>query len=275
MSVLVVHPGARTSIERATRGRAHEGVSVGGPFDPRAALRANRLVGNRDDAAVLEVVFLGPTLRFLVDTRVAVVGAIRSAGVMDVHRGQELAVGNVTRGLRASVAVRGGFRGAGVLVKGAELVVGDDVGDDMGEDMGEDIGAVARVAPEWVLPDALVLRVTDAPHSDGVIERLVARTWTVSPKCDRAGVRLDSEGEAGALSASREIMSMGVSVGAVQLFPNGTPVILGVDRATTGGYPVIAHVASADRWLLGQLRPGASVRFTHVSMSAAIAAARE
>jgi allophanate hydrolase subunit 2 len=261
----VLAAGARTTIERATRGQAHLGVSVGGPFDARAALRANRLVGNRDDAAVLEMTLVGPTLRFLEDARVAVVGAVACAGVHDVTSGDVLALGTCTRGVRASLAIAGGFVAGGV-VKGALLRAHTD-----------GTRGPRLPAPPWALPDDVVLRVTDAPHSDAFPDAqraLLSSAWRVSPTSDRAGVRL----EGAPLTSSTgfaEMTSVGVSVGAVQLPPSGAPTILGVDRATTGGYPVIAHVASADRWLLGQLRPGAPLRFTHVSFAEARALARK
>src|SRR5688572_9357010 len=142
----VISAGARTSIERATRGQAHLGVSVGGPFDPRAALRANRLVGNRDDAAVLEMTLLGPTLRFLVDARIAIAGPLPIAGVINVHAGQELSLGACLRGVRASMAVRGGLAGHGVVSKGDTLTLADDVVDRLR----------AATAPSWQLPDDVV-----------------------------------------------------------------------------------------------------------------------
>lgn len=258
MSVEVVAAGARTSIERATRGRAHLGVSVGGPFDPRAALRANRLVGNRDDDAVLEMTLVGPTLRFLVAARIAIAGPLAIAGVHDVRAGDVVALGVCTRGVRASLAMEGGFAGAGLIAKGDVLAAAPTEGE-----------RARRAPPAWQLPDDIVLRVTDAPQCAGVIELLVARSWTVSPTSDRAGVRLEGD----VLATTTDIVSAGVSVGAVQLPPSGKPVILGVDRATTGGYPVVAHVATVDRWLLGQLRPGAPVRFERVTFEQARALA--
>lgn len=250
----VVATGARASIERATRGQAHLGVSVGGPFDTRAALRANRLVGNRDAAAVLEMTLLGPTLRFHEAARVAIAGPVSIAGVIDVQAGQVLSLGACIRGVRASLAVRGGFAGASrVIQKGDTLAIGNDVVER------------EKPAPSWELPNEIVLRVTDAPQSEGAIDALVARTWLVSPTSDRAGVRLDGA----PLPPLPAITSAGVSVGAVQLSPDGKPVLLGVDRATTGGYPVIAHVATVDRWLLGQLRPGTPLRMARVTFDEA------
>jgi allophanate hydrolase subunit 2 len=260
-AIEVLAAGARTSIVRATRGQAHLGMSVGGPFDVRAALRANRLVGNRDDAAVLEMTLVGPTLRFVEDARVAVVGALARAGVHDVNAGDVLALGNCTHGARAYLAIAGGFV-LGEVAKGAPLTR-------------RDVAGRRLPAPTWALPDDVVLRVTDAPHSAAfadALAALVARTWRVSPTSDRAGVRL--EGPTLPAQRAAEMTSVGVSVGAVQLPPSGQPTILGVDRATTGGYPVIAHVATVDRWLLGQLRPGAPLRFTPVSFAEARALAR-
>lgn len=280
VEVEIVSPGARTSVERATRGQAHLGVSVGGPFDERAAVRANRLVGNRDDAAVLECVLVGPTLRVhcAAHAHLAIAGAPFDgceSGVHALRNGDTLRVGACARGLRASIAVRGGFAGAaGVVAKGQRIVSANDV------------ALRVRRPPAWELPtqdNRAVLRVTDGPLSSLRDASFLLRTFRVSPMSDRAGIRLEPLPASSAATAdpvgapwcAADVVTTGVAVGAVQLLPSGLPVILGVDRATTGGYPVIAHVASIDRWMLGQLRPGATVRFAHVSFARARALWRD
>lgn len=279
----VASAGARTSIERpfGTPGHAHEGVSRGGACDSRAALAANRAAGGDDEALVLEVVLAGPKLRFRADAVVAIAGApfavkldgddVRDltvpTGALVVRAGQTLSIGSCPRGLRCAVAVRGGFRGesGSVLARGAVLEVGD-----LG---GLAPKRAARLVPglalPWALPNDIVLRMTPGPQS-AILEdaRLFSTTWIVDPASDRSGVRMRPDG-APLKARAFEMITAGVTAGAVQLPPAGAPIVLGVDRATTGGYPVVAHVASVDLWLLGQLRPGAPVRFASVSFDEA------
>lgn len=254
-------------------------MSRGGAFDPRAAVEANRAAGAADDAQVLEVVLAGPRLRFHVDAVIALAGAPFLArldgvevtvptGPLQIRPGQVLAVGACARGVRCAIGVRGGLRGApGVLGAGARL------------DVGAAWSRASRASPSsppWALPEGeLVLRVTEGPQRTLEDDGLLTQRWTVDPNSDRAGIRLRPARIGAPLrAAGRDIITTGVTVGAVQLPPSGAPIILGVDRATTGGYPVVAHVASADLWLLGQLRPAAQLRFVSVSFAEALALLR-
>jgi allophanate hydrolase subunit 2 len=122
-----------------------------------------------------------------------------------------------------------------------------------------------------------VLRVTEGPQSDWfeapAWEMLLGSTFRVSEQSNRMGIRL--EGPKIAVDAPREMITEGVSLGAIQVTPSGQPIILFVEQQTTGGYPKIANVISADLHSLGQLRPRDEVRFERIEMDEALALLRE
>ncbi len=292
----VLAPGLRTVLQdRGRVGVASIGVPEAGPADPHSFTLANRLVGNGTERAALEITGHGPTLRVEGSTYVTVVGAapqIRLDGqmvvpgaVVPVRPGQQLSVGAVRPGLRTYLAVAGGFvgprvldsvatdqlsgLGAGPLTTGAALYVEvmspplADHLDHIGGGHGADGGITLRVVPgphaEWFEPDAL--------------ERLAAATFVVEPESNRVGLRLREMGGPATLRAAtsegRELDSQGMVHGAVQVSPDGAPVVLLPDRATHGGYPVVAVVITADLGRLGQCAPGDKVTFSPVDLAEA------
>jgi KipI family sensor histidine kinase inhibitor len=281
------------------RGSAHLGVPQAGPADPVSHTLANLLVGNPPGAAAIEATADGPTLRAATDLFVAVVGGdpavlldgreVGHAHVVPVRAGQRLTVGPVRHGLRTYVAVAGGILlpdvvgsrstdvlsglGAGPLAAGDVLAVGTPEVARLRDHLapGEARGPARdgpHAARHWTA------RVLPGPHArwmDGGIDDLLARRFGVAPTSDRTGVRL----EAGGVPLGRragEIDSQGVVTGAVQLPPDGQPIVLGPDHATLGGYPVVAVVATVDHWIFGQCRPGDTVAFVAVDLAAAGAA---
>jgi biotin-dependent carboxylase-like uncharacterized protein len=281
----VEEAGVRTVLQdTGRRGVAALGVPDAGPADPDSFLLANRLVGNRVGAAALEVTARGPTLRCLTATYVAVVGGspdLRLQGqpvapgrVVPLSEGQELAVGVVRGGLRTYVAVAGGFLGPGVL--------GSCASDQL---CGLGPGPIGRAAVLWagvmepplgdhLAEDLLVasgdavpttLRVVPGPHPDqfapGAFESLAATRFTVDADSNRVGLRLRRDPATAPVPvvAGTELDSQGMVTGAVQVPPNGEPVILLSDHATLGGYPVVAVVAAVDHGVLGQCAPGSAV----------------
>ncbi|HEX7224259.1 MAG TPA: biotin-dependent carboxyltransferase family protein [Candidatus Limnocylindria bacterium] len=281
MTVEVIDGGLLTSVQDAG-GRAgwrHLGVPVGGAADPWSARLANRLVGNPDDAALLEVTLIGPTLRFAEPTTVALVGDM-SATVdglpMRSSESRTLRAGSVLRvadgpDARAWLAIRGGVDVPAVLgsrstdlrsqfggFEGRALRAGDTLA------IGQ---AAAAAGGRWLgaWPDGPI-RITDGPHADvGTRDALVGGRWTVSTASDRTGVRLEGPSVAG----GGEVRSMGLPLGAIQLPPDGNPIVTGVDRPVTGGYAVPAVVAYADIGRLARLRPGDAVRFAQVPIASA------
>lgn len=279
----VLHPGAASSLQvlpwgRGTLGRAHLGVSAGGPADPLAAAVANRLVDNPARAVVVEMTLQGARLRFRRDTVVALCGAPFPVHLDDderpmatpfsVRAGQTLRAGACRAGLRCALAVRGGLDDA----RAGELLRAGDVVAPAGATPVPRPGALPPLPP---LDGAL--RVTPGPEAALFAEEarraLVGRPWRVLPASDRRGLRLDGEGAA-LVAPPIEMITQGVSAGAVQVPPSGQPIVLFVDQQTTGGYLRIAHVISADLGKLGQLRPGDWVRFQTVDFDTATAAFR-
>ncbi len=286
----VLDPGVLTTVQDGGRaGVAAIGVPRAGPCDPDAHRLANRLVGNEDGAAALEVTASGPKLRLGAAAHVAVVGAAAQsvdvaidgrpatdASPLPVEAGQTVEIGRVLEGFRGYLAVSGGLvtppvvgsrssdvlcgLGPGPLVSGDRLPLGPPV---------RPRGSL-QAGPRR---DRSVLRVVPGPHPfpKEAVDALVATSWTVSPASGRVGIRLESAGRR--LPPGPSIPSTGMVTGAVQVPPDGRPIVLLPDHATVGGYPVVATVIGADLGALGQLAPGSSVRFTVVDRPTAVAVA--
>ncbi|MCC4248649.1 5-oxoprolinase/urea amidolyase family protein [Microbacterium testaceum] len=260
-------------------GRAGLGVARSGVLD-RAALRAaNRLVGNAETAAGIEIVLGGFRARAERDTWVAVAGALADIRVdghavdayapLLVPAGSELSIGVAIAGARLVLAVRGGVAGAAALgsratdvlasLGPAALVAGDAVV------VGEAPAPIPVVdAFPWSVPGPVVeVGLAPGPRADwfapAALRTLRDATWTVSGDADRVGIRLDGP----ALDRVRhdELPSEGMRPGALQVPPHGRPVVLLADGPVTGGYPVIAVVTDATLDRLAQVRPGDRVRF--------------
>jgi KipI family sensor histidine kinase inhibitor len=296
----ILEPGVLSLVQDGgRRSVAGQGVPRAGPADPEAMRLANRLAGNPDGAAAVEVTAAGPTLRFTGDAHFTVVGVgldaveilvdgrpVGSGRVVPVVDGQVVSVGRVRDGLRAYLAVAGGFdtplevgsRASDVLcgLGPGALRAGDRLG----------LGPPSRPLG-WLAPPRVpfgsgprpVLRVIPGPHpvpSDR-LPRLYARPWTVGTASNRVGLRLESDGDrstdAGGKPATDRgaaIPSTGMVTGAVQIPPDGDPIVLLPDHATVGGYPVACCVISADLPILGQLRPGDTVDFAPVNRREAL-----
>jgi biotin-dependent carboxylase-like uncharacterized protein len=238
-------------------------VPRSGAADEDALRRANRLVGNPPEAAALEVTALGPRLRFDVDATVAVHDAARF-----VPAGSVLDVGPVPRGLRSYVGVRGGLAVEPVLGSRATCTLSGlgppplRTGDRL--PVGPTPRAEPRAVDVPVLPAEPVLRLLPGPRAGALTpagrERLLTTAWAVAPASDRTALRL--EGPALERAPAGELASEGLVEGAVQVPPDGRPVLFLAGHPTTGGYPVVAVVARADRWLAAQAAPGTALRFT-------------
>jgi biotin-dependent carboxylase-like uncharacterized protein len=262
--LLVVAPGWATSIQDAGRpGFADVGVSPSGALDGPGRELLNRLVGNRPDAAVLETLG-GLRVR---TTRPAVVATSADLAAVAIAAGEEIAVGPAAGCLWGYLAVRGGIDVAPVLASrsqdsrsalgppaleaGSRLPVGDDPGTALVVDQAppgmrsERIGIWPGPRLDWFQPDAF--------------DVLVTATWTVSGDVSRVGARLD--GPPLVRRTTEELPSEGVLTGAVQVPPDGRPVVMLADHPTTGGYPVLAVVDPGSLAGVAQARPGTTVRF--------------
>ncbi|MFI9798424.1 biotin-dependent carboxyltransferase family protein [Streptomyces sp. NPDC052302] len=279
----VVRAGALTTVQDLGRpGHAHLGVPRSGALDPPAAGLANRLVGNPVDAAVLETTLDGCTVRPRSTVAVAATGApcrvtvdgrpVAWGAPVRVPAGALLDVGPATAGVRTYVAVSGGVAVEPVLgSRSTDLLSGlgpSPLTDGAVLPLGRPAGPHARVdvAPQSAPPTELVLRVTLGPRADWfspeAVRVLTSRIYRVSPASNRIGLR--TEGPALDRAITRELPSEGMVLGAVQVPPDGRPLVFLADHPTTGGYPVIAVVRTPDLPAAAQARPGTPIRFLAV-----------
>lgn len=270
-------------------GRGALGVPAGGAADPGALAAANRLVGNRDDAAALEITLRGPTLRFSAGGVAAITGAPfaarRGSGAPVIWDqsfvmapGETLSLGGADDGCRCWLAVQGGIVVPSVMEShstflpagfggyaGRALRRGDVLA------LGGERRPLRRLrAQPPAIDKALPLRLVGGPQvawfDDRGLAALFGGTYRVAPTSDRRGVRLSGPT---VTHVRGELASQGVLPGAVQVPPDGQPIVLGWDGPVTGGYPVVGTVVTADLPLLAQLRPGDAVRFSTIDVAAA------
>jgi biotin-dependent carboxylase-like uncharacterized protein len=275
-SLTVVETGPLTTVQDAGRfGQGALGIGRSGACDRAAYRLANRLVGNDDGSAVLEVTFGSLVLRADGDVVLATTGA-RCAGTphnapLTLAAGEQLRLGAPVTGARTYVAVRGGIDvprvlgsrstdllsglGPDVLVAGDRLPVGHSVC----QMPGVDVAAV----PE---PEAgeVVVQVQPGPRRDWFTDdawaSLLNQRYTVTAQSNRVGLRLD--GVPLERTSTRELPSEGMVRGALQIPLSGTPVLFLADHPVTGGYPVVGYVVDRDVDRCGQLRTGQTLRFT-------------
>jgi KipI family sensor histidine kinase inhibitor len=288
----VVQSGPLATVQDLGRpGWAHLGVPRSGAADADSLRRANRLAGNPDEAAALEVTLGGLALRFEADAVIAVTGApvpltlaaghaTGSGGVnpvsgtaFTVAAGSVLRLGAPSAGLRSYLAVDGGIDVPPVLgsrsadlrsgVGPARLRPGDRL------PVGRPRSRIENRMPgrpRPLLSGAVVLRAIAGPRDDWfsapALAALGTASYQVTPASDRTGLRLSGPALHRARGHPGELPSEGVAAGSLQVTHDGQPILLLADHPTTGGYPVIAVVASADLGLAAQLRPGQQIRFS-------------
>ncbi|MFG2647403.1 biotin-dependent carboxyltransferase family protein [Streptomyces sp. NPDC048436] len=276
----VVRAGALTTVQDQGRpGYAHLGVPRSGALDPPAARLANRLVGNPPDAAVLETTLNGCSIRPRCAVTVAVVGApcpVRVDGrpvawgaPVRVAAGALLDVGAAVSGVRGYVAFGGGVGVDPVLAsRSTDLLSGlgpPPLADGAVIPLGSPVAPHARVdgVPLPAPPRELILRVTPGPRADWftpeALSTLATRAYRVSAASNRIGLR--TEGPPLERAFTAELPSEGMVLGAVQVPPDGLPVVFLADHPTTGGYPVIAVVRESDLARAAQAVPGTPLRF--------------
>ena len=277
-AIQVLEAGFQTTVQDLGRfGYAHFGVSASGAADALALRAGNLLVGNAENAAALEMTLTGAALAFEAAAVIALTGSDFGAGLplwaaLEVEAGTVVRCGATRSGARGYLAVRGGIQapkvmgsasthlvtgiGGRALRKGDRLAIGGD--------------AVRRPRTLRVTPPVAEgpLRVTAGPQAAWFGDQLYASTYRVTEACDRMGVRLSG---LAIPSPAGHMVTEGVALGAVQVPPDGQPIILFVEHQTTGGYPKPANVISADLWRVGQLRPRNEVRLERVTMEQALA----
>jgi KipI family sensor histidine kinase inhibitor len=294
----VVHPGMLTQLQDLGRpGFASMGVSGSGALDQVSLREANRLVGNDVGFACLEMTFGGLRLRARGPQVVAVTGApaavtvVRASGAkvgvtfgtaFALDDGDELHVGPPTSGVRSYLAVRGGFALTPILGSlstdvlaglGPQPLVAAMVLPVATPERGLSAVQLREGAPLDIVPTASTADDADAPEvvldvvlgprtdwfTDDAVDHLRGQAWTVSARSNRVGLRL--EGDPLSRMVSAELPSEGTVSGAIQIPPNGQPVLFLADHPLTGGYPVIGAVATHHLARAGQLPPGARIRF--------------
>jgi antagonist of KipI len=297
MSLIEVQsPGLQTTVQDLGReGFGPMGVSPSGAADPIAPRIGNRLVGNAEGAAALEMTLVGGTFLFPERSVVALTGsdfgatlddvAVEMWTAVEVRAGQTLKMGPTRSGARCYLCVRGGMD-VKLFLGSASTHLLSSLGGYGGRALRK--GDVLRIRSAggtfrtfrkqrlsgWGLKQLSprkVLRVTAGPQSDWFPEEahknFYSATYRLAEESNRMGLRL--EGPPITSTSSGEMISEGVSLGAVQITASGLPIILFVEQQTTGGYPKIANVISADLHSLGQLRPRDEIRFEHVDLAAA------
>lgn len=298
----VLRPGWLTTIQDLGRpGYQRFGMPVGGAMDQLALRIANRLVGNPDGAAALEMTVQGPELEFDQEAVIALAGAdlspvidgrpVQIGRALAVARGARLAFGERRSGARAYLAVAGGLAVAPQLHSRSTHVrsgTGGHAGRALCAGDALACGPPGAGARRWIgeaLPASLtplytaepVLRIVRGPQavdfSDDACAALVQAPYRLTPHSDRMGYRLF--GQPLEASGASGLISDAVPLGALQVPPDRQPILMMADRQTTGGYPKIAVVISADLPLAAQMLPGQTLRFRFVEPDEARAALRE
>ena len=296
--VEVIRPGAFSTLQDlGRRGYQHLGVSVSGAMDEVAHRLANAAVGNPPAMATLEITLLGPVLRFSSRALIACCGAELSPSVdgkalppgraMSVPAGATLRFGARQAGVRAYLAVRGGFAVQPVLGSlstqaraglggqaGRPLAAGDvlDLADPGGRAPRRGARALrARQALLEAMAEPGPMRVllgSEWPQfSPGSQARWLDGPWRIGAQSDRMGYRL--EGPVLERHVRADLLSETVSFGTVQVPPDGRPIVLMADRQSTGGYPRLAQVAGVDLPRLAQRAPGETLRFALIDVDTA------
>jgi antagonist of KipI len=286
-------PGLFTTVQDLGRpGYGPLGISPAGAADPIALRLGNALLGNAPNAAALEMTLSGGVFEFEEPASIALTGSDFGAvcdgrrlepwRTHDIGARSVVRIGTTTSGARSYLCVRGGFE-VNRWLGSASTHVPSGLGGFHGRALRKGdtlaVGASSIGAPhKQVRPDVLAvlaprrtLRVTRGPHSDwfehATGRALAGNPYSVTEEANRMGLRLS--GPALAMRSGGQMVTEGVSLGAVQVPPAGQPIILFVDQQTTGGYPIVANVISADLRSVGQLRPRDEIRFEVVSFEEA------
>ncbi|RLA48640.1 MAG: allophanate hydrolase [Gammaproteobacteria bacterium] len=310
MTLKIISHGLSTSIQDLGRpGYFHLGIPMGGAMDRFSLRVANMLVGNPEDVACLEVVFLGPKIEFTKSVIVAVTGAELPILVdgeprdtwssFEVKAGQVLSFEFLQAGARAYIAISGGIDTPTALgsrstypigalggVDGRNVQTGDElpVGDSSNSKAGLSVDEKLRRLPDTparlrVLPGLYWHRLTEASGNN-----FFSDEWSVAPEADRMGYRfkggrplefVDREQPFGAGADPSNIVDGCYCYGSIQVPGGKEPIVLHRDAVSGGGYFTLGAVISADMDFIGQLQPHAPVKFEKIDMAGANSARAE
>ena len=276
--IKILDAGPQTTVQDLGRtGQMRYGIPPSGPVDRFAFVLANRLVGNPDGAAALECTLIGP--RFEVDApgAIAVTGADMPVTVngaqaprwatIALNAGDVVKLGPARAGVRSYIALSGGLEGR-ALRKGDALRTLPSGPTRLRR-------VESRAVPDYrsTQPIRVVLGPQDDRFTDAGIRALRDGAYEVLPQSDRMGARLS--GPRIEHARGHDIISDGIALGSVQVPGDGQPIVLLVDRQSTGGYTKVATVCSCDIGRIGQARPGQSLRFQAVGVPEAHRLLRE
>jgi len=313
MALRILNPGLMTTVQDLGRyGYAHLGVTPAGAADALALRVANLLLGNQENTAALEMTLLGAAVEFEHAAMVALTGAQVECKLgnarapmwraFPVLPGAVLKCGAISGGARSYLAVQGGFALKPVMgsvatlrsahlggLEGRALKAGDQLAINHVDFVST--RRISRQALAYLEPrlapqragnglaggPARELRLTAGPQADWFgseeLQTLQSGEYLVSGDSDRRGIRF--QGKALTLPPKSQLVTEGISLGAMQVPPDGQPIILFVDQQTTGGYPKVANVIAADLRHVAQLRPRDAVHFRVVTVEQALSLLRE
>ncbi|MTI70453.1 MAG: biotin-dependent carboxyltransferase family protein [Firmicutes bacterium] len=287
----IKNPGLLTTIQDLGRiGYQQYGIPVAGAMDRYALELSNILVGNNRYEACLEMTFMGAEIEFNINTKIAITGAnmkptvngenIEMYKTIYINKGDILKFNGLIKGCRSYLAVSGGFDICKVMgskstylrakiggLEGRKLKSGDKLKVNK-----SDYTLGVRKIPKDLIPEyknEITVRVLMGPEEDRFtkkgINTFLEEVYTITNQSDRMGYRLD--GEKIKHNNGADIISGGISFGAIQVPGHGEPIIMMADRQTTGGYTKIANVISYDLPYLAQLKPGDKVKFEKTDIS--------
>jgi biotin-dependent carboxylase-like uncharacterized protein len=295
-AITVVAAGLSTTVQDFGRpGHGPVGISASGAADHVALHFGNLLVGNAPGTAALEMTLTGGSFLFHTPSVIALAGSDFPATLAgkpidnwrsySVQAGDTLEVGATRSGARCYLCIAGGVV-VPPFLGSASTHLASSLGGSEGRALrkGDELhsGAAAQQFTSRAISRSTIstwsnrniLRITDGPQSDwfpeSSLQTLCSADYRVSEESNRLGLRL--EGPSLTPSITGELITEGVPLGALQITPSGQPIILFVEQQTTGGYPKIANVISADLFRIGQLRPRDTIRFARVSVAEARAA---
>jgi antagonist of KipI len=295
-AITVLAAGLSTTVQDFGRpGYGASGISASGAADPLALHLGNALAGNPPGSAALEMTLTGGSFAFHQPCVIALAGsdfpATLAGKPIDIWRsyavraGDTLEIGATRSGARCYLCVSGGlvvppFLGSASThlasalggFEGRALRKGDEL--QIGEATQSFIPHIISSSLISAWSDRSILRITEGPQSEwfpqSSLQTLCTAEFRVTEDSNRLGLRL--AGPVLPATVSGELITEGVPLGALQITPSGQPILLFVEQQTTGGYPKIASVISADLFRIGQLRPRDTIRFARVSFAEARAA---
>jgi len=292
--IKVIKPGFQSTIQDLGRfGYSHFGISASGAADSFSFRIGNLLLGNNQNSAALEMTLVGGEFFFDSDALIAITGSdfnplldeipVATWTTLFIKAGQTLKFGSTQNGARCYLCIKGGFVTEKILGSSSTHLL-TNLGGNQGRAFlkNDEINFIQsdyrnsqslRVKPGIIkeVMGKIKIFVTHAPQSSlfsqETLELFSSSIYTVTEEANRMGLRLS--GPPLKQKVNKDIITEGISLGAIQVSHDGNPIILFVEHQTTGGYPKIANVISADLHRLGQLRPRDEIQFSFINIDEA------